>query len=56
MVVELKKNVWFRVLFVASIIYFLSPVDLVPDVIPIVGVLDDGAFIIVSSFLLGKNI
>ena len=51
-----KKNVWFWVLFVVSIVYFLSPIDLVPDVIPIVGIIDDGLFTGLSSFLLGKNI
>jgi len=52
----MKNIVWFWILFVASLVYLLSPIDLVPDVIPIVGVIDDGLFTIVSSFLLGKNI
>ena len=31
---------------VIALIYFLSPVDLLPDVVPVVGYLDDGAVII----------
>ena len=31
---------------VIALLYFLSPVDLLPDVVPVVGYLDDGAVII----------
>jgi len=33
------------VLAIAALIYFVSPIDLIPDFIPVVGYLDDGAVI-----------
>lgn len=40
----LKKN-WFTI---AVIIYFFMPIDLIPDLIPIVGQLDDGGLILIE--------
>ena len=34
-----------RVLFLLTILYLLSPIDLIPDTIPVVGVLDDAVLV-----------
>ena len=34
-----------RVLFLLAILYLLSPIDLIPDTVPVVGVLDDAVLV-----------
>lgn len=34
-----------RVLFLLAVLYLLSPIDLIPDTIPVVGVLDDAVLV-----------
>ena len=34
-----------RVFFLLAILYLLSPIDLIPDTIPVVGVLDDAVLV-----------
>lgn len=48
----LRKSRYRWVLIVGSLFYLLSPVDISPDVFPIIGWLDDGmiATILVSEF------
>jgi len=41
---------------ISALIYFLSPVDLIPDVIPGVGYLDDGAVIAAVYILIHDDI
>ena len=36
--------------------YFLSPIDLLPDILPMLGIADDGAFIIFVLTLLHKDL
>lgn len=39
------ENYW---LFILSIIYIILPVDLIPDIIPFLGGLDDSALVILG--------
>ncbi|EZG56357.1 hypothetical protein GNI_104230 [Gregarina niphandrodes] len=38
----LRDSPWRWVIIAASILYLLSPIDLIPDFIPVVGLVDDG--------------
>ncbi|NLE30936.1 DUF1232 domain-containing protein [Candidatus Dojkabacteria bacterium] len=44
----MKKFIEKYWLFILSIIYIILPVDLIPDVIPFLGGLDDSALVILS--------
>ena len=37
-------------------VYFLSPVDLLPDILPVLGFADDGAFILFVLLLIHKDL
>ena len=41
---------------VVFIVYFISPVDALPDVLPLLGFADDGAFFIFVLLLLHKEL
>lgn len=41
---------------VIFVIYFISPVDALPDVLPLLGFADDGAFLIFVLLLLHKEL
>ncbi|MCC6217501.1 MAG: DUF1232 domain-containing protein [Polyangiaceae bacterium] len=44
-----------KLLVLAAVVYLVFPIDLVPDVIPILGWLDDlGAVALASSYLVGR--
>lgn len=47
------KNV---VIIIASLVYFLSPIDLLPDIIPVLGFTDDVAFLTFIFRSLGDEI
>ena len=44
-----------KVLVVAVLVYFITPVDMIPDWIPVVGYTDDAGFIAMVIKSLGKN-
>ena len=41
---------------VIFVIYFVSPIDALPDVLPILGFADDGAFLVFVLLLLHKEL
>ena len=41
---------------VVFVIYFISPIDTLPDVLPLLGFADDGAFLIFVLLLLHKEL
>lgn len=45
-----------RIIFIVSIAYFIFPLDLVPDFLPIIGYLDDIALIVGTVYFFSKNI
>ena len=52
-----RRTPWYaRVLIGAVVVYALSPVDLIPDFIPVVGYLDDLIVVPVGSYLALKMI
>ena len=44
------------ILGILCIVYVLSPLDLLPDVMPLLGITDDAAFIVLVVALLQKDI
>jgi len=54
---KLKKlKLWDWIKIVAAIIYIISPIDLVPDFIPVAGWLDDLAVLIVAGVPIFKKL
>ncbi len=48
---------WYRkTVVVAALIYFISPIDAVPDLIPVIGYLDDLGVIVATMKFLGSEI
>ncbi len=41
---------------VLCVIYLLSPIDMLPDVLPLLGITDDGAFILLVLTLVHKDL
>ena len=41
---------------VLCVIYLLSPIDLLPDVLPLLGITDDGAFILLVFSMLHRDL
>ncbi len=39
-----------------ALVYFLSPVDLIPDVIPVIGVVDDAMIVGLALALVGSDL
>lgn len=44
------------VAIVAALLYLFSPVDLIPDVIPVIGYLDDAAVLAATLAFIGKDV
>lgn len=41
---------------VICLIYLLSPIDMLPDLLPIIGIADDGAFIVLVLTMIHKDL
>ena len=41
---------------ILCLVYLFSPIDLLPDVLPLIGITDDGAFILLVLTLLHKDL
>ena len=50
-----KLKPWEWILIVAAIIYTASPIDFIPDVIPIIGWLDDLAVLVATGYYIIKK-
>ena len=51
-----KTPIWAKVIIAGAIAYFISPVDAIPDVIPIIGYSDDAAVVTGAIATLGAHI
>jgi len=49
-------SIWSIVAVLASLIYFVSPIDLIPDVVPVVGLADDAAVIGIALKVVGDDL
>ena len=46
-----KKNRLSWILFIIALIYLISPIDFVLDIVPVVGVLDDIVALIIAKII-----
>jgi len=51
-----SKRIWSWILLAVAVIYTISPVDLVPDVVPVVGWIDDALMDILAVVNLIRQI
>ena len=51
-----RTPTYVRVVLLAAIAYFIDPFDLIPDVLPIIGLTDDAAVIATATKLVWDNI
>lgn len=51
-----RTPLWIKVVMVATVLYLISPIDVVPDWLLILGLTDDLIVVTVVAWLLGKFI
>ncbi len=49
LMLDSRVPTWTKLILPASLVYVVSPIDLIPDVIPVLGQLDDLAIIILGA-------
>ena len=47
---------WSILVFFAAIIYVISPIDIIPDFLPLVGQIDDALILILCMYFLEKDL
>jgi len=47
---------WARIVMVSKLAYFVSPVDLIPDFIPIIGLADDFVIFLIAALVIAAHI
>lgn len=47
---------WPKIVGILALIYLISPVDLVTDIVPVVGLLDDLAILLATATAIGKSL
>ncbi len=47
---------WSIIVFIAGIIYVISPIDIIPDFLPLVGQIDDALILILCMYFLEKDL
>ena len=47
---------WSILVFFAGIIYVISPIDIIPDFLPLVGQIDDALILILCMYFLEKDL
>ena len=49
-------SLWSILVFVSGILYVISPIDIVPDYIPLIGQIDDALILLLCMYLLEKDL
>jgi len=47
---------WSILVFFAGIIYVISPIDIIPDFLPLVGQIDDAIILVLCMYFLEKDL
>jgi len=47
---------WSILVFIAGIIYVISPIDIIPDFLPLVGQIDDALILVLCMYFLEKDL
>jgi len=47
---------WSILVFIAGIIYVISPIDIIPDFLPLVGQIDDALILVLCMYLLERDL
>ena len=47
---------WSILVFLAGIIYVISPIDIIPDFLPLVGQIDDAIIVVLCMYFLEKDL
>ena len=47
---------WSILVFIAGIVYVVSPIDIIPDFLPLVGQIDDALILILCMYSLEKDL
>jgi len=47
---------WSILVFIAGIVYVISPIDIIPDFLPLVGQIDDALILILCMYFLEKDL
>ena len=51
---KIKKNIFLKILILFIVLYILSPIDLIPDFIPVIGILDELVIIFFPYLVIRK--
>jgi uncharacterized membrane protein YkvA (DUF1232 family) len=47
---------WSILVFIAGIVYVISPIDIIPDFLPFVGQIDDAIILVLCMYFLEKDL
>ena len=47
---------WSVLVFIAGIVYLISPIDIIPDFLPLVGQIDDAIILVLCMYFLEKDL
>jgi uncharacterized membrane protein YkvA (DUF1232 family) len=54
--IDQKTPLWAKGIAFGALAYFISPVDVIPDTIPIAGFTDDAGVVAAALTAIGKNV